>query len=41
MCAYALSLANDKSPGEADTFLTDKRAKNDEVAAPHRRATPR
>lgn len=29
MCAYALSLANGKSPGEADTFLTDKRAKND------------
>ena len=29
MCAYALSLANNKSPGEADTFLTDKRAKND------------
>lgn len=27
MCAYALSLANGKSPGEADTFLTDKRAK--------------
>lgn len=25
MCAYALSLANGKSPGEADTFLTDKR----------------
>lgn len=29
MCAYALSLANGKSPGEADTFLTDKRAKKD------------
>jgi len=29
MCAYALSLANNKSPGEADTFLTDKRAKRD------------
>jgi tetratricopeptide (TPR) repeat protein len=29
MCAYALSLANGKSPGEADTFLTDKRAKRD------------
>ena len=29
MCAFALSLANNKSPGEADTFLTDKRAKND------------
>ena len=29
MCAYALSLANAKSPGEADTFLTDKRAKRD------------
>lgn len=29
MCAYALSLANNKSPSEADTFLTDKRAKND------------
>jgi len=29
MCAYALSLANNKSPGEADTFLTDKRGKND------------
>jgi tetratricopeptide (TPR) repeat protein len=29
MCAYALSLANGKSPGEADTFLTDKRAKNE------------
>jgi tetratricopeptide (TPR) repeat protein len=29
MCAYALSLANNKSAGEADTFLTDKRAKND------------
>jgi tetratricopeptide (TPR) repeat protein len=27
MCAYALSLANGKSPGEADTFLADKRAK--------------
>ncbi len=27
MCAYALSLANGKSAGEADTFLTDKRAK--------------
>jgi len=27
MCAYALSLANNKSPGEADTFLTEKRAK--------------
>ena len=27
MCAYALSLANGKSPGEADTFLSDKRAK--------------
>jgi tetratricopeptide (TPR) repeat protein len=30
MCAYALSLANGKSPGEADTFLTDKRAKKKE-----------
>lgn len=29
MCAYALSLANNKSPGEADTFLSDKRAKKD------------
>lgn len=29
MCAYALSLANGKSPGEADTFLADKRAKKD------------
>ena len=29
MCAYALSLANGKSAGEADTFLTDKRAKHD------------
>jgi Tfp pilus assembly protein PilF len=29
MCAYALSLANNKSPGEADIFLTDKRTKND------------
>jgi Tfp pilus assembly protein PilF len=27
MCAYALSVANGKSPGEADTFLTDKRTK--------------
>ncbi len=27
MCAYALSLANGGSAGEADTFLTDKRAK--------------
>jgi tetratricopeptide (TPR) repeat protein len=27
MCAYALSLANGKSAGEADTFLTDKRTK--------------
>jgi Tfp pilus assembly protein PilF len=27
MCAYALSLANGRSPGEADSFLTDKRAK--------------
>ena len=30
MCAYALSLANGKSPGEADTFLADKRAKKKE-----------
>ncbi|MBX3186876.1 MAG: tetratricopeptide repeat protein [Labilithrix sp.] len=27
MCAYALSLANNKSPGEASTFLEEKRAK--------------
>ncbi len=32
MCAYALSLANNKSPGEADTFLTDKRGKKDKSA---------
>lgn len=32
MCAYALSLANNKSPGEADTFLTEKRAKKDKSA---------
>jgi tetratricopeptide (TPR) repeat protein len=30
MCAYALSLANGKSPGEADTFLADKRGKKKE-----------
>lgn len=30
MCAYALSLANAKSTGEADTFLADKRAKKKE-----------
>ena len=30
MCAYALSLANGGSGGEADTFLTDKRAKKPE-----------
>lgn len=29
MCAYALSLANGKSPSEADTFLTDRRAKKE------------
>ncbi len=28
MCAYALSLANAGNGGEADTFLSDKRAKN-------------
>ncbi len=27
MCAYALSLANGKTPSEADTFLADKRGK--------------
>jgi Tfp pilus assembly protein PilF len=32
MCAYALSLANSGHPGEADTFLTDKRAKKDKSA---------
>ncbi|MDB4945247.1 MAG: repeat protein [Labilithrix sp.] len=30
LCAYALSLANGGSAGEADTFLTDRRAKKKE-----------
>ena len=29
MCAYALSLANGGHPGEADTFITDKRKKKE------------
>lgn len=32
MCAYALSLTNAGSAGEADTFLADKRAKNTKSA---------
>ena len=32
MCAYALSLAYSGHPGEADTFLTEKRTKRDKSA---------